>query len=144
MRLLGPMIALLFAFGCQHSAKNNDQQSGEKQGTAKFVFQEELHNFGSLQAGEIVAYSFQFTNIGNSKLFIKDAVSDCGCISVIFPKEPVNPGETGYIEVIFSSAGEVGKVYKEIRINSNAEPGEMKLMITANVQHEMINIYSKN
>ena len=141
MRLfVSTIMLLLFALGCQNAAKNDDKQTGEKQGTAKFVFQEELHNFGSLQAGEIVAYSFQFTNSGTRKLIIEKTGSDCGCISVIFPEEPINPGENEYIEVIFNSAGEVGKVYKEIQISSNAGPGEIKLVITANVQHEMINL----
>ncbi len=144
MRYTTLILLAFIAFGCQNQTRKTGNSASEKTGTAKFVFQEELHNFGTLQAGEVVAYSFGFTNAGDGNLVIRKYESDCGCMTVEYPKEPVKPGESGYIEVIFNSAGEVGKVYKEVVLFSNAEPTEVKLAITANVQNELINLYSKN
>ncbi len=137
---------IVFAFllsGCTLNGDRNDRQN-EKAGVPEFVFQEEIHNFGSVQSGEIVAYSFEFKNSGNAGLIIKSAESDCGCVTVDYPKETIQPGAKGYIDVEFSSAGEIGKVYKEIVITSNTKEKETKLAITANVKNELINIYSEN
>ena len=144
MKKLLSILIFIIAFGCQNPPNRTNNQSTTDQGTTEFVFQEELHNFGSLQAGEIVAYSFQFNNTGTKALIIERAESDCGCITVEFPSEEINSGESGYVEIIFNSAGEVGKVYKEIKLISNAEDKETILSITANVKNELINIYTKN
>lgn len=144
MKTIGPIILLLLAFACQNATQKKQESSSENQGVPKFAFLQEFHNFGTLQAGEIVAYSFQFTNTGDADLMIEKAESDCGCITVEFPREAIQPGKAGNVEVIFNSAGEVGKVYKEIILFSNVEQKETKLAIAATVQNELINIYSKN
>jgi hypothetical protein len=46
------LILLLCAFAsCQNAGKKEAAPATENQGTAKFGFQEEFHNFGLLQAG---------------------------------------------------------------------------------------------
>lgn len=144
MKPIIAIILLLLAFACQNNTQKKQGPSSENQGTPKFAFLQEFHNFGTLQAGEIVAYSFRFTNTGDGDLVIEKAESDCGCITVEFPREAIHAQEAGFVEIIFNSSGEVGKVYKEIILYSNTEPNKTKLAIAATVQNELINIYSKN
>jgi hypothetical protein len=42
-------------------------------------------------------------NISKEPLTILEAKTHCGCTEAIAPKEPIAPGETGYIEVIFTA-----------------------------------------
>ena len=144
MKQLLFILILLGTAGCQGTSNKKDSQAKKKQGTVKFVFQEEFHNFGPLQAGEVVVYSFAVKNSGTAGLKMKNAKSDCGCITVDYPKEIIQPGETGYVDVEFNSAGETGNVYKEIVMTTNADKKEVKLAIAAHVKNELINIYSEN
>jgi hypothetical protein len=122
--------------------KEGSANQGNESGIAQFEFSEEIHNFGSLKAGEIVAYTFLFRNNGTKSLIIEKAETDCGCTEVKIPEKVIDPGKEGMIEVIFDSAGEVGNTLKTVKITSNAEKAEMTLIIKANITNELIEIYS--
>ena len=68
-------------------------ETSEKQAVIKF--DKEEHNFGTLLQGEVVTYSFHFTNTGNMPLIISDVSSSCGCTVGDFPREPIAPGKDG-------------------------------------------------
>ncbi len=144
MNKLLTIALILILSACQNSAKQNNKQDQADTAVGEFAFQEEFHNFGNLQAGEVVAYSFQFENSGEGELIIRRIETDCGCIETHFPKEAVAAGQTGLVEVVFNTAGETGKVYKELLIFSNAKDEPEKLAIAANVENEFIKLYSKN
>ena len=142
MKRLATIGFLFFACACQTTTKRAPEETSSNQGKAKFAFQQEFHNFGTLQAGETVAFSFRFTNTGTAGLIIEKAESDCGCITVKYPQGSIKPGEQNRVEVVFNSAGEVGRIYKEVILISNAEQRETKLAIGAKVENEWINIYN--
>ena len=98
-----------------------------------------MHNFGSLTAGEIVVYTFKFTNTGNANYLIDKTYSDCGCVKTSYTKEGIKPGKTGIIELEFDSSGMVGKEFKTIEIHGNSK--ELKhLAIFAEVKNEILKI----
>ena len=144
MTKLAAILLIFTVLGCKSTGKEKSNKKLTKEGTPKFEFQEEFHNFGSLQAGEVVAYNFQFKNSGDGILTIQKIDSDCGCLVVNFPKEEIAPGKSDYIEVIFNSAGETGNVLKEFEIYANIPAGTINLAIAATVKNEIINLYSKN
>ena len=106
---------------------------------AKLVFAKELHDFGTLHSGEIVAFTFAFSNAGPGWLLIKNADSGCACLEIEYPETPVAPGETGQIQVIFNSSGERGFQYKPITIFANTEKTEHHLAIAAQVINQHFN-----
>lgn len=122
--------------------KAETNQVSDESGVAKFVFSEEIHNFGALKAGEVVAYTFIFRNEGTKSLIITEVDSGCGCTQVNIPNKTIAPGKDGQIEVVYNSAGEVGKQLKTITITTNAEPSQKQIFIKANVSNELIEIYS--
>ncbi len=137
-------LLLLFAIAfvaCQPSAKQAETGTAPK-GDPKFGIQKEIHNFGAVHAGELLSYSFKFSNDGGGELRIDSVETDCGCLEVSFPHQPVKAGEDNYIEVLFNSAGEVGNVLKQIHVYTNANKKAQDLMITAKVENELINIYN--
>ena len=114
----------------------------DESGVAKFVFSEEIHNFGSLKAGEVVSFTFTFRNEGTKTLTITKIDSGCGCTEVKMENTTIPPGQDGRIEVIYNSAGEVGRQLKTITLFSNAEPAQKQIFIKANVTNEIIEINS--
>jgi len=122
--------------------KTSPGAKSDETGVAKFVFSEEIHNFGSLKAGEVVSFTFIFMNEGTKTLTITEVDSGCGCTEVIIPNKNIGPGEEGRIEIVYNSAGEVGNQLKTITITSNAEQPKKQLFIKAKVTNEIIELYS--
>src|SRR5687768_13939501 len=111
------MKALLFTFFAAMmaiTACNNQGGKSEKKAldtsTAGghypgMTFEKQTHNSGNVTEGEVVEYSFKFTNTGEKDLLINKAEASCGCTVPEWPKEPVKPGESGYMKVKFGSKG---------------------------------------
>jgi len=116
--------------------KNPQTASGDKKSTAKlpvFSFKTETHEFGTIAEGEKVSYSFQFSNVGNADLIITGASGSCGCTVPEYSKEPVSPGKTGVINVIFDSSGKEGHQNKTVTIVANTIPNSKVITITGEV-----------
>lgn len=97
-------------------------------------FPDTTHDFGIIKEGEKVEHEFMFKNTGRSPLIIAGATSTCGCTAPTFTHQPVAPGATGTIKVVFSSAGKHGYVVKPVTVTSNAYPASKVITITAEVQ----------
>jgi hypothetical protein len=137
------VFCLLLISSCNSGTKKTAPSNEvNESGTAKFVFSEEMHNFGSLKAGEVVSFTFVFRNEGTKTLTITSIDSGCGCTEVKIPNKSIEPGQEGQIEVIYNSAGEVGKQLKTITLFSNAEQPTKQLFIKANVTNGLIELYS--
>jgi len=132
----------LMVFSCNSGTKKAPANKSDESGTAKFAFSEEIHNFGSLMAGEVVSFTFAFKNEGTKTLTITGIDSGCGCTKVNIPNKTIAPGPEAYLEVIYDSAGENGRQLKTITIFSNAETPKKQLFIKANITNEIIKINS--
>lgn len=120
---------------CRQPAGKEEMQqdSAEQEGVPRIEFEKVYHDFGRLEAGEVVSYSFTFRNTGTADLIVKDAHASCGCTVPKFDKEPIAPGEEGSIEVIFDSSGRRGNQYKSAIVKLNTPYGEKTLTIKANI-----------
>ncbi len=92
------------------------------------------HDFGRLNAGENISYSFKFTNTGNADLIISSCDASCGCTIADYPRHRIAPGQSGYITVSFRSAGLSGLQIKEVTVAANTQPALTKLRIMAQVR----------
>lgn len=101
--------------------------------TTSIVFEEEAFDFGVITQGEKVNHTFKFTNTGDADLVIVSAKGSCGCTVPEWPKEPIAPGETGDVEVIFSSEGKKGKQHKRVSIIANTEPATTVIAIKGEI-----------
>lgn len=97
-------------------------------------FAEMEHNYGSIEQDTKNTKIFKFTNTGSEPLIIESAVGSCGCTVPQFPKEPIKPGETGDIEVVYSPGKQQGAQTKTITITANTNPITTTLNISANVE----------
>jgi hypothetical protein len=85
-------------------------------------FEKPGYDFGKIKEGEKVHYDFKFTNTGKSPLIISNATATCGCTIPEWPKEPIKPGATGVIKVVFDSTGKSGMQDKVVTVTSNGNP----------------------
>ena len=97
-------------------------------------FKEEVHDFGSVFQNSDNAFSFEFTNTGVEPLVIEEAKGSCGCTVPNYPKEPVMPGETATIDVVYKPGKQVGPQQKTVTITANTDPRSTVIKITADVQ----------
>lgn len=97
------------------------------------TFDQEMHDFGRLSAGENISYSFHFRNTGDADLIISSCSASCGCTVANYPKERIAPGGEGYVTVTFNSSGKSGQQYQEVTVVSNAQPSRVRLKIAAQV-----------
>lgn len=98
-----------------------------------FAFSEEEWDFGTINDGEVVSHTFKFANTGGAPLVISDVTTTCGCTVPKWPKDPVEPGKTGEIQVSFDSRGKTGMVTKDINIIANTNPVQKIVRIKAQV-----------
>lgn len=102
---------------------STEAAAGEEVALAEFTFEEKSHDFGELNAGDVVTHVFKFTNSGEAPMLIQDIRTTCGCTTPEYTKEPVGPGETGEITVQFNSKGKSGVQNKNITIFANTKNG---------------------
>ena len=77
--------------------------------------------------------TFTLKNMGNKPLFISDVTSSCGCTSVDYSKEPVNPSESLRLHVTYK-ADHPGHFSKTITVYCNADASPIRLKISGNAK----------
>ncbi len=90
--------------------------------TTTIEFEETNFDFGTIKQGDKVTHVFKFRNTGNEPLIISNAKATCGCTVPEWPKDPVPPGATGEIKVVFNSRGKSNKQNKKVTITANTNP----------------------
>ena len=98
------------------------------------AFAQDRYEFGDIKQGDKVEHTFDFENTGNEPLIISNVLTTCGCTVPEWPREPIPPGGTGKIDVVFNSANKSGVQNKVITILSNAGEGRTKVTLYGNVQ----------
>ena len=89
---------------------------------ASFKWSETVHDFGKIPQGKPVTVKFAFTNGGDEPLIVKNATGSCGCTNVAYPKEPIQPGQSGEVQATFNAEAE-GPFTKTVSVESNAAEG---------------------
>ena len=135
------LTVLLFA--CNNG--NNNQLSGDlvtnpksaQSSTGKnavITFDKKEFDFGKILQGEVVSYTFHFTNTGNVPLIIASVDKSCGCTASDYPRQPIEPGQTGDIKITYDSKGHHGFQSKTLTVNANTMPAQTTLRIKAEVR----------
>ncbi|WP_425482547.1 DUF1573 domain-containing protein, partial [Fulvivirga aurantia] len=106
MKKISALIFGLFVFA---GVLAQEQEATEVKSGPVMSFEEEKHDFGDIHQGDKVEHVFQFENTGNEPLIITNVQTTCGCTAPEWPKDPVAPGQTGKIKVVFNSAGKIGR-----------------------------------
>ncbi|MET0392628.1 MAG: DUF1573 domain-containing protein [Chitinophagaceae bacterium] len=92
----------------------------------------ETHSFGKIKQGIPVTYYFEITNVSNKPIVVENASASCGCTVPEKPAQPILPGKTDKIKVVFN-AGAVGPINKDIYIKIADVPDQKIVHITGEV-----------
>ena len=90
-------------------------------------FEKDTYDFGKIEKGNIAKYQFKFTNTGDEPLIITNVRPSCGCTTPTWSKEPVAPGQSGYIEAAYNSNVGHGTFTKSITVTTNI-PDQTKVL----------------
>ena len=98
------------------------------------TFEKTEHDFGKInEADGRVTTIFTFKNEGMEPLVLSNVRASCGCTTPKWPKEPIEPGQTGNITVTYNPSGRPGRFQKTITITSNATEATKRLIIKGEV-----------
>ncbi|MBN9286123.1 MULTISPECIES: DUF1573 domain-containing protein [Flavobacterium] len=111
-------------------ATKNNEASGK---LPVIKFNEEEHNFGTINEGDKAETVFTVTNEGEADLIIVNAQGSCGCTVPEWPKEPIKPGASVPLKVTFDSTGKPGQQQKTVTLTTNTAKGTETVTIKAEV-----------
>ena len=123
----------------KYAAKKEEEERKKKEQAkpsrkyAEMTFDATSFDFGPIEQGEKVSHTYKFTNTGSKALEIMTIKSSCGCAVPNWPKEKIEPGETGEISIQFDSAGKLGVQSKRVTIYANTSPQSTFLFIAGEV-----------
>lgn len=132
-------IVISTVFGqAQIAPKTNEKPSVAVQAVntslAEMTFENDVHDFGTIEYAGNGTYEFKFKNTGTEPLIISDAKGSCGCTVPTYPKNvPIKPGETQVIKVTYDTK-RAGSFTKTVSINSNAKVPQKVITIKGVVQ----------
>lgn len=90
---------------------------------------------GKLRAGEIVQYDAWLRNAGTYPFVIIGVDTSCGCTTVDYEKNPIQPGEKGRFSFRFDSRGMSGTQIKSIDIRTSLGNSPYRLFMQAQVDN---------
>ncbi|MDA3910145.1 MAG: DUF1573 domain-containing protein [Bacteroidales bacterium] len=128
MKKLFMLLAIISVSALSLSAQYVESEKNET-----IVFNQLEHDYGTITQGADGNCEFGFTNNGQKPLVLSNVRASCGCTVPTWPKEPIQPGETGVIKVKYDTK-RVGSFNKSITVSSNAENSTVILRIKGNVK----------
>ena len=108
---------------------------GESEAT--IAFDESKYDFGTIKESDgKVSAVFTFTNRSDSPLVISKVDVSCGCSAAEWTREPVAPGEQGYVKAIYDPKNRISFFNKSLTVYSNGNPLKTVLSIQGTVVKE--------
>ena len=98
------------------------------------TFEKTDHDFGKInEADGKVTTIFTFKNEGMEPLVLSNVRASCGCTTPKWPRQPIEPGQTGEITVTYNPNGRPGRFTKTVTITSNATEPTKRVTIKGEV-----------
>ncbi|MFV0590678.1 MAG: DUF1573 domain-containing protein [Draconibacterium sp.] len=97
-------------------------------------FSEMSHYFGTFPRTQgLKKHTFTFKNTGSDPLIIKKVNATCGCTATDWTVNPVLPGQTGEIKVVFNPQKFGGYFSKRINVYTNRDNNVINLQISGRI-----------
>jgi hypothetical protein len=94
---------------------------------AEFYLKEHTFKFLKANEGEVLEHVFKVLNSGDAPLIIEDYAVACNCTKVIFSREPVLPGHSLDIKLIFDTEGKYYLQDRYVYLYTNTKKKKEKL-----------------
>lgn len=125
--LTGLMILGICNRGCADNPEAKALAHGQE-----IWFEENLHDYGVIEQDSDGTWAFDFKNLGTEPVVINRVRSTCGCTVPDWPREPIEPGASGKITVVYNTAT-TGTFLKSVLVYSSAGNSPVKLQIKGKV-----------
>lgn len=102
----------------------------------KLTVVSDVVNVGDVMFQQPKSISFEIRNSGSQPLQLTEVHASCGCTHVIWPREPIAPGESAKIEALYD-AMLLGTFQKELEVYSNASAEPTYLTLQGRVVSTM-------
>lgn len=102
------------------------------------TFEAQNFDFGKIKQGTPVTHEFKFTNTGKVPMIITNVQASCGCTTPDWSKEPIGPGQKGFIKATYNAAS-VGAFNKAVTMTANIPNGSVQLFIKGEVTQTPVN-----
>ena len=114
------------------SACAEDKEEAAKKKGQEIWFEEYLHDYGQIAKDSDGTWNFEFKNIGDYPIVVSRVRSTCGCTVPEWSREPIEPGSTGKITVVYNTA-QTGTFLKSLYVYSSAANSPIKLQVKGKV-----------
>ncbi|MFA6877071.1 MAG: DUF1573 domain-containing protein, partial [Parabacteroides sp.] len=81
-----------------------------------------------------VSHVFKIDNTGSAPLVLTRVIASCGCTTPEWTKEPIAPGKSGDVKLIYDPKNRPGPFTKTVSIYSNGKKGSYILTIRGEVE----------
>jgi hypothetical protein len=99
------------------------------------LFEEDKFDFGDIKEVDgPVQHEFSFVNVSKEEVTIKSVRASCGCTTPAWTKEPVAPGDTGFIKAKYNPRNRPGPFNKSLTITTTASESPYRLYIKGKVE----------
>ena len=88
---------------------------------------------GTVHQGEEKVFTFPIRNTSNVPLTIRSTQAECDCTIGRAPKEPIQAGDTGTLEVIFTGRARPGPLERRIIVMTDGDPERITLRVLGTV-----------
>jgi len=122
---------MVFLAGLMAGCSDNTEEQAKQRGK-EIWFDEDLHDYGEIMKDSDGTWSFTFKNLGKKPIVINRVRSTCGCTVPDWPREPIEPGASGKITVIYNTTT-TGTFLKSLYVHSTAANSPVKLQIKGKV-----------
>ncbi len=93
-----------------------------------------VYNAGKVAKGEQINAVFTVENTGDYALVLSDVKGSCSCTVADFTKDPIPPGEKGYVKATVNTESQpIGALQKKVYLLANTTPPETTVSIQATV-----------
>jgi hypothetical protein len=111
------------------------------QQAGKIRFDAETHDFGNIrEENGSVEFRFEFTNAGTAPVAIQTVRASCGCTTPDWTREPVQPGQKGFVTARYNPQNRPGPFRKSLVVSTNGDPANVTLFIQGMVEGKPMTI----
>lgn len=96
-------------------------------------WENDSHDFGTLEKGKPATYEFTFTNTTKETILITNVRPSCGCTAANYTKTPIKPGEKGMVAATYNAANP-GAFTKSITVTTSDSETPKSLTIKGKVE----------
>jgi len=136
---LAASLLCLLLFGCStgRGTEPAEERSPALDPSGGLRFDDPVFAFGSAYQNQRLDHVFRFVNTAVHPVRITKVKPTCGCTIPRYTSDPVEPGETGTIDLTLETGSLTGDVTKKLTVFTDTDEEPLELVVTGRVEIEL-------